>query len=272
MVGGRESWRRGGGRGWTRVGWRLGVKGTRPSRPRPGQAVAVAETAGGSGRGAGDAGSDRSRTCVSTRRSLTGPWVREASRGRDDRHEGVRDSTSLHGVLTRCVHPPLPWQGGCTQRGSASSLPGIAAGGSSTTWPARHTRRRLGSCEDLNLRRVSRDGHVPVTFPPEGARTLALPCETLTSRASRGGHSLPGSPRDARDAPRTAAPATDRRSRPVRHAHEPSPVPNRTAHEPSPADPVARVRTLALRLPQPLEPFEDLRQMRQIRPVVEHRI
>ena len=35
-------------------------------------------------------------------------------------------------------------------------------------------------------------------------RTLHLPGETLTSRASRGGHSLPGPPRDARDLPRTA--------------------------------------------------------------------
>jgi hypothetical protein len=34
-----------------------------------------------------------------------------------------------------------------------------------------------------------------------------LPHEPLTSRASRGGHTQPGPPRDARDAPRTAAPA-----------------------------------------------------------------
>src|SRR5262249_38268959 len=51
-------------------------------------------------------------------------------------------------------------------------------------------------------------------IPPEGARLLGdraspvtdapslcrFPAERLTSRASRGGHSLPGSPRDARDA------------------------------------------------------------------------
>ncbi len=116
------------------------------------------------------------------------------------------------------------------------ALPGIAPDGFSTAWRARHTRRRLGSCEDLNLRRVSRDGHVPVTFSPEDARTLALPCETLTSRASRGGHSLPGSPRDARDAPRTAAPAPNPHPfRPLRPRAAPPAVadPNHPAANPA---------------------------------------
>src|ERR1700759_3744535 len=45
--------------------------------------------------------------------------------------------------------------------------------------------------------------HVSVSIPTEDARTLVLAHGTLTSRASRGGHSLPGPPRDARDAPRT---------------------------------------------------------------------
>jgi hypothetical protein len=39
------------------------------------------------------------------------------------------------------------------------------------------------------------------------AALCPVPHETLTSRASRGGHSLPGPPRDARDGSRTAAAA-----------------------------------------------------------------
>jgi hypothetical protein len=64
------------------------------------------------------------------------------------------------------------------------------------------------------------------SFPTGSARPCAVPRETLTSRAFRGGHSLPGSPRNARDAPRTAAPATN-------HAR------------PSPPSAAAPARTLA---------------------------
>src|SRR6185437_4739630 len=96
------------------------VKGTRPSRPRPGQAVAVAETAGGAGR-----------------------------------------------VLKLRVERP-------------------------------------GACVSGHEVRVSRDEESEtVTEERSSCRTLDLPGETLTSRASRGGHSLPGPPRDARDATRT---------------------------------------------------------------------
>jgi len=48
------------------------------------------------------------------------------------------------------------------------------------------------------------DGHGSRTFVPSLCRMFHGP---LTSRASRGGHSLPGPPRDARDALRSAAPA-----------------------------------------------------------------
>src|ERR1700759_3903579 len=53
-------------------------------------------------------------------------------------------------------------------------------------------------------------GHVSVSSPTEDARTLVLPHGTLTARASRGRPPLPRPPRDARDAPRTAAAAANR--------------------------------------------------------------
>src|SRR5262245_47074308 len=69
---------------------------------------------------------------------------------------------------------------------------------------------------------------------------------TLTSRASRGGHSLPGPPRDARDATRTAATApsdtSDGRNRPERHLGLPQPprATTRTAAPPRATPSVGR--------------------------------
>src|SRR5215471_2854803 len=50
------------------------------------------------------------------------------------------------------------------------------------------------------MQTVLRRRDVRVSFPAETLRPCVVPHETLTSRASRGGHSLPGPPRDARDA------------------------------------------------------------------------
>src|SRR5262245_48502321 len=77
--------------------------------------------------------------------------------------------------------------------------------------------RPLGGPEGVRPRRLRRRPDVFVTSPlktPDGSvdfvTTRVLFPRTPPSRASRGGHSLPGPPRDARDAPRTAAMAADR--------------------------------------------------------------
>jgi hypothetical protein len=77
-----------------------------------------------------------------------------------------------------------------------------------------------------------RGGDVSVAFLPEDERTLVLPCKSLASRASRGGHGLPGPPRDARDGPRTAAGAANRAVPSIRPRTTPSP-PLRPAPHPS---------------------------------------
>src|SRR6201996_3895902 len=81
-----------------------------------------------------------------------------------------------------------------TQR--ARHRPSISAlrGSRSVTFPASSSRVRSPRPHSRTGRSRKSD------FVPSLGR---LPAEPLTSRASRGGHSLPGPPRDARDAPRT---------------------------------------------------------------------
>src|SRR5215471_13152011 len=77
----------------------------------------------------------------------------------------------------------------------------------------------------------------------------------LGSRASRGGHSLPGPPRDARDASRTAATATDR-GRPCRVSLRPPLLTASRLAVTLPRDPFAELvirQQASLRLAQRLE-------------------
>jgi hypothetical protein len=89
--------------------------------------------------------------------------------------------------------------------------------------------------------------------------------EPLTSRASRGGHSQPGSPRDARDAPRTAAPSSKdavhgTASRTAAPAANPPPTQNRAQTAAPAANPAAHPRTAprTTRRPHRPHPFAPL--------------
>ena len=134
-----------------------GDRGTWPSRPRSGQAVAVAEKAGSAGEPRGVVTAPGSVT----KAGRTARGARRAHRTSRPRRQSIA-------------------------RGGFGPLPGV------------------------------RSERVRTSFPLLNANTnhAQFLHETLTSRPSRGGHSLPGSPRDARDAPRTAAAAKVRTDAP----------------------------------------------------------
>jgi len=148
--------------------------------------VAGAETAGGAGRGAGDAG--------------------EVLQGRDDLQGGVRNSTLPH------------------ETSHASHWSTLCCGEKVALYASKAPQHLGGGDYVPHLRDVS---PVPAT---QGSHPCALPAESLTSRAFRGGHSLPGPPRNARDAgPHPLRPG-------------PSPVPGRTGSGPSPVSPTTPIR------------------------------
>jgi hypothetical protein len=101
--------------------------------------------------------------------------ARVASRGRRVRHGDGRNVTLPH----ETSHAPH-WSALCC--------------GEKVALCASKAPQHLGGGDYVpHLRDVS---HVPATGRPH---PCVIPCETPTSRAFRGGHSLPGSPRDARD-------------------------------------------------------------------------
>src|SRR6201996_1402856 len=150
--------RSGPGRDGALLSCRPELKGTRPSRPRPWQAVAVAETAGHESGGGSVTGAPRTLAEVSPR----------------------------HGDVGKSRVPPV----------FHNDHPGEFA-----LIVAIRRKVRTHPSPDLTL---GRDGHGSSTFLTS---LCPLPHGPLTSRASRGGHSLPGPPRDARDVARTGATA-----------------------------------------------------------------
>ena len=73
-----------------------------------------------------------------------------------------------------------------------------------------------------------RVGLLVARTPPESGSSRPILPRTISSRASRGGHSLPGSPRDARDATRTGGAARSTSShtaQPPLSVHESEPLP-----------------------------------------------
>src|ERR1700733_9499779 len=87
----------------------------------------------------------------------------------------------------------LPWQGQVTQHGFTLREQG------------RSTLSEFGPLWGTKSTQRVRDLHASVRLLPAGSRTRANPHERLASRPSRGGLSLPGSSRDARDGPTPAA-------------------------------------------------------------------
>src|SRR6185312_5697266 len=115
-------------------------RGTRPSRPRPGQAVAVAETAGGAGS------------------------ARGASQGWGVRHRDGRNSTVLQESENALSTWTLPWHGQSRQRDFWSPVgdqnPGRVSVTATSPWTSRRKR------------------HEPPRFPPEGSRPGRLVAAT----------------------------------------------------------------------------------------------
>ena len=161
------------GRDGALAGWRPG-KGTRPSRPRPGRVwpwprrPRVREERPGVRAGEAVRDEDAGKVALSSvffRRLKRAGWIDPAIGG------------SIHPARFR---PPI----------SASRGP------ESVTFPA--SSSPIGPRCGLSRTGRSRKSDFVTSL-------CRLPYGPLTSRASRGGHSLPGPPRDARDVARTAA-------------------------------------------------------------------
>ncbi len=195
-------------------GWRPArVPAARSWRPMKGRAVSATARAGcgraRDGRGCGEWRNRRGR--------VTGASRNRHRRGSSSqRRREVLTSSRLPPTLQRrgrlwgCYGDPKVDSASRTSengllKASKCDVPGISRESSSRIRaPGPHFRaERSRKCElRVGLPQHPGNSSRESDFLPSLCR---LPGEPLTSRASRGGHSLPGPPRDARDATRTAA-------------------------------------------------------------------